>query len=301
MPCAPRELALAKAHLRSRPSSSTRASSRTPSALANAEPNARAALAKSPPDRCAEREFVEVAPKPTGHRRRRHHRLARPVPPRARGQGRLPRRRRLPRPRQRRRRHPRTRSTSAPNRPRTSTASRTRTAAPTPTTTATPCSTSTTGARTRPGQPGGDSPGCPKKNALVVVTAKEIRITQQIQFEFNKAAIKPGISFKILDAVVAGPQRQPQDQSRGPGPHRQRRQRRLQPEAVPVASRLGAGLPGRPRHRPGPPDLQGLRVEPAARPEHHRSEPSAEPPRPVHSDRVGACAGPAAMNLTQWG
>jgi OmpA-OmpF porin, OOP family len=53
-----------------------------------------------------------------------------------------------------------------------------------------------------PGVAGGDHPGCPKKNSLIVVTEKEIRITQQIQFEFNKAVIKPGISFKILDEVV---------------------------------------------------------------------------------------------------
>jgi OOP family OmpA-OmpF porin len=52
-----------------------------------------------------------------------------------------------------------------------------------------------------PGVPGGDKPGCPKKT-LVVVTEKEIRITQQIQFEFNKAIIKPGISYKILDDVA---------------------------------------------------------------------------------------------------
>jgi outer membrane protein OmpA-like peptidoglycan-associated protein len=32
------------------------------------------------------------------------------------------------------------------------------------------------------------------------VTAKEIRITQQIQFEFNKATIRP-VSYPILDAV----------------------------------------------------------------------------------------------------
>ncbi|MBX3187669.1 MAG: OmpA family protein [Labilithrix sp.] len=48
-----------------------------------------------------------------------------------------------------------------------------------------------------PGGPGGPRPGCP---SLVVVTAKEIRITQQIQFDFNKATIKP-VSFPILEAV----------------------------------------------------------------------------------------------------
>jgi OmpA-OmpF porin, OOP family len=49
-----------------------------------------------------------------------------------------------------------------------------------------------------PGQPGGAKPGCP---GLVVVTAKEIRITQQIHFEFDKAKIRPE-SFPILDAVT---------------------------------------------------------------------------------------------------
>ena len=51
-----------------------------------------------------------------------------------------------------------------------------------------------------PGSPTGPKPGCP---SLIVVTAKEIRITQQIQFEFNKAVIKGDISFKILDEIVA--------------------------------------------------------------------------------------------------
>jgi outer membrane protein OmpA-like peptidoglycan-associated protein len=53
-----------------------------------------------------------------------------------------------------------------------------------------------------PGIAAGDKPGCPKKNTFIVVTDKEIRITQQIQFEFNKAVIKPGISYKILDEVA---------------------------------------------------------------------------------------------------
>lgn len=48
-----------------------------------------------------------------------------------------------------------------------------------------------------PGQPTGARPGCPN---LVVVTAREIRITQQIQFDTNKATVKP-VSFPILDAV----------------------------------------------------------------------------------------------------
>jgi outer membrane protein OmpA-like peptidoglycan-associated protein len=52
-----------------------------------------------------------------------------------------------------------------------------------------------------PGEKGGERPGCPKKPSLVVVTEKEIKITQQIHFEFGKATIRP-ISFPVLDAVV---------------------------------------------------------------------------------------------------
>lgn len=51
------------------------------------------------------------------------------------------------------------------------------------------------------GPPGGDKPGCPKKPSLVIVTEKEIKITQQIHFEFDKDKIRPE-SFPILDAVV---------------------------------------------------------------------------------------------------
>ena len=46
-----------------------------------------------------------------------------------------------------------------------------------------------------------DNKGCPKKPALVVVTSSQIKITQQIHFEFNKSVIKPD-SFPILNAVV---------------------------------------------------------------------------------------------------
>lgn len=48
-----------------------------------------------------------------------------------------------------------------------------------------------------PGSPGGSKPGCP---GLVVVTAHEIRITEQIHFETGKATIRSE-SFPILDAV----------------------------------------------------------------------------------------------------
>ncbi|HXX70078.1 MAG TPA: OmpA family protein [Polyangiaceae bacterium] len=52
-----------------------------------------------------------------------------------------------------------------------------------------------------PGIAGGDKPGCPKRT-FAVVTDREIRITQQIQFELNRAVIEPGLSFTILDAVA---------------------------------------------------------------------------------------------------
>jgi outer membrane protein OmpA-like peptidoglycan-associated protein len=43
--------------------------------------------------------------------------------------------------------------------------------------------------------------GCPTKPALVVVTDCEVKITQQIHFEYNKAKIRSQ-SFGVLDAVV---------------------------------------------------------------------------------------------------
>ena len=52
-----------------------------------------------------------------------------------------------------------------------------------------------------PGPAGGDKPGCPKKPALAIITETEIKILQQIHFEFDKDKIKPE-SFPILDAVV---------------------------------------------------------------------------------------------------
>jgi OOP family OmpA-OmpF porin len=52
-----------------------------------------------------------------------------------------------------------------------------------------------------PGPADGDRPGCPRKPALVIVTDKEIKITQQIHFEFDKDIIRKE-SFPILDAVA---------------------------------------------------------------------------------------------------
>ncbi len=52
-----------------------------------------------------------------------------------------------------------------------------------------------------PGQKDQDPLGCPTKPALVVVTDCEVKITQQIHFEFNKDKIRKE-SFPVLDAVV---------------------------------------------------------------------------------------------------
>jgi outer membrane protein OmpA-like peptidoglycan-associated protein len=43
--------------------------------------------------------------------------------------------------------------------------------------------------------------GCPSKPALVVVTDCEVKITQQIHFEYNKSKIRPE-SYPVLNAVV---------------------------------------------------------------------------------------------------
>ncbi|MBN2195136.1 MAG: OmpA family protein [Polyangiaceae bacterium] len=50
--------------------------------------------------------------------------------------------------------------------------------------------------------------GCPAKPALVVVTDCEVKITQQIHFEYNKDRIRSE-SFPVLDAVVEALERNP--------------------------------------------------------------------------------------------
>lgn len=52
-----------------------------------------------------------------------------------------------------------------------------------------------------PGQAEKAPLGCPIKPSLVVVTDCEVKITQQIHFEYNKAAVKRE-SYPILDAVL---------------------------------------------------------------------------------------------------
>jgi outer membrane protein OmpA-like peptidoglycan-associated protein len=50
--------------------------------------------------------------------------------------------------------------------------------------------------------------GCPQKPSLVIVTDCEVKITQQIHFEYNKAKIRPE-SYPVLDAVVEVLQKNP--------------------------------------------------------------------------------------------
>ena len=52
-----------------------------------------------------------------------------------------------------------------------------------------------------PGPVDGDPKGCPKKPALAVITDCEVKITEQIHFEYNKAIIRSE-SFPVLDAVA---------------------------------------------------------------------------------------------------
>jgi len=51
------------------------------------------------------------------------------------------------------------------------------------------------------GSPDSDPKGCPRKAALAVVTDCEVKITQQIHFEYDKAVIRRE-SFPVLDAVT---------------------------------------------------------------------------------------------------
>ena len=253
MKCAPRELAIARSRSSSsRPSISTRASCRRPRPT-----SPRPSPTRRPPSRTSPARPLHLARVRRGRGpSRRRDTDGDGIPDsrdqcitRARGQGRLPRRRRLPRPGQRRRRHPRHASTSAPTSPRTSTASRTRTAAPTRTTTATASPTSTTSARTRPASPAATSPGCPKKNSLIVVTEQGDPHHPADPVRVQQGRHPPGHQLQDPRRGRRRAERQPEDQPRGAGPHRQRRRRRLQHEAVADARRRGAGLPRRARHR----------------------------------------------------
>lgn len=174
MKCAPRELAIARSNLEFAEIDLDQGELGAAEAhLAKAEPNAQAAFNLSPPDRCTSREFVEVA--------------SEPKPP------------------------PDVDTDSdgifdskdqCIDEPEDKDGYLDDDGCPDPDNDGDGIADLEDYCPNTPGVRGGDHPGCPKKNSLVVVTEKEIRITQQIQFEFNKAVIRPGISFKILDEVV---------------------------------------------------------------------------------------------------
>jgi len=63
------------------------------------------------------------------------------------------------------------------------------------------------------GPPGGDKPGCPTKPALAIITDTEIKILQQIHFEFDKDKIRKE-SFPIIDAVADILKQKPRSRSR---------------------------------------------------------------------------------------
>jgi OmpA-OmpF porin, OOP family len=204
MRCAPRELAVAKSHLEFAEIDLNQGELSSAEAhLSKAEPNAQAAFAMSPADRCTSREFVEVASEPT--------------PRDTDGDGIVDSRDNCIN-------EPEDKDgyldddgcpdndndadgiidakDKCPNDPEDLDGFQDADGCPDPDNDGDQIADIDDYCPNTPGVRGGDRPGCPKKNSLVVVTEREIRITQQIQFEFNKAIIRPGISYKILDEVV---------------------------------------------------------------------------------------------------
>lgn len=200
MTCAPRELALAKSHLEFAQIELDQGElENAKEHLAKAEPNAQAALALSPPDRCTAREFVEIASKPDsdsdGIEDSRDQCILEPedkdgyldddgCPDLDNDADGIP-----------------DSADQCPNDPEDRDGFKDDDGCPDPDNDGDGIADVDDFCPNTPGVPGGDKPGCPRKT-LVIVTEKEIRITQQIQFEFNKAIIKPGLSYKILDEVV---------------------------------------------------------------------------------------------------
>ena len=203
MKCSPRELAIARSQLEFAGIALDQGQlSRAQAHLAKAEPNAQAALENSPPDRCTSREFVEVEePKDVdtdgdGIPDSRDQCIHEPEDkdgyldddgcpdPDNDGDG-------IP-----------DTADKCPNEPEDMDGFQDQDGCPDPDNDGDQVADIDDFCPNIPGVNGGDKPGCPKKNSLVVVTEKEIRITQQIQFQFNKSIIRPGISFKILDEVV---------------------------------------------------------------------------------------------------
>ena len=202
MKCAPRELAIARSQLEFAAIDLDQGElSLAQGHLAKAEPNAQAAFQNSPPDRCTSREFVEVAQEPSdidgdGIVDSRDQCVNEPedkdgyldddgCPDPDNDADGIP-----------------DVADKCPNEPEDIDGFQDEDGCPDPDNDGDQVADLDDFCPNTPGVNGGDKPGCPKKNSLVVVTEKEIRITQQIQFEFNRSVIRPGISFKILDEVV---------------------------------------------------------------------------------------------------
>jgi OOP family OmpA-OmpF porin len=204
MKCSPRELAIARSQLEFAEIDLDQGQlSLAQQHLAKAEPNAQAAFQNSPPDRCTSREFVEVASK---------------VDTDTDGDG-------IPDSRDQCINEPEDKDgyldddgcpdpdndadgipdskDQCPNEPEDFDGYKDDDGCPDPDNDGDGVADVDDFCPNTPGPNTGDKPGCPKQNKFIVVTEKEIRITQQIQFEFNKAIIKPGISYKILDEVVS--------------------------------------------------------------------------------------------------
>jgi OOP family OmpA-OmpF porin len=196
MRCAPRELALAKSHLRFASTELDQGQmSNAEAHLGIAEPNAHAALDQSPPDRCAERQIIETKEDPdTDHDHipdSRDQCVLEPedvdgyldedgCPDPDNDSDGIP-----------------DAVDKCPNKPEDFDGFQDADGCPDPDNDNDTVLDVDDFCPNTPGQPGGSRPGCP---GLIVVTAKEIRITQQIHFEFNKATIRAE-SFPILDAV----------------------------------------------------------------------------------------------------
>jgi OOP family OmpA-OmpF porin len=197
MRCAPRELALARSHLRFASVELDQGQlSAAEAQVAIAEPNAHAALDQSPPDRCAERKIIESKPtdKDTDGDHipdSRDQCILEPedvdgyldddgCPDPDNDSDGIP-----------------DSVDKCPNQPEDFDGFQDADGCPDPDNDGDGILDVDDFCPNTPGSPGGARPGCP---GLVVVTAKEVRITQQIHFEFNKATIRAE-SFPILDAV----------------------------------------------------------------------------------------------------
>jgi len=198
MRCAPRELALARSHLRFASTELDQGQlSAAEAHLAIAEPNAHAALDQSPPESCAVRQIIEVKPPPDKDTDGDHildsvdQCILEPedvdgyldddgCPDPDNDSDGIP-----------------DAVDKCPNKPEDYDGFQDADGCPDPDNDNDTVLDVDDFCPNTPGQPGGAKPGCP---GLVVVTAKEIRITQQIHFEFNKATIRSE-SFPILDAV----------------------------------------------------------------------------------------------------